>query len=50
MTKRWQIFIVSLFFTISLSLFISAAQYTAPLFKGMGTYHHSITTDSSQAQ
>ncbi len=50
MMKRWPIFIVSLFFTISLGLFISAAQSTAPLFKGMGTHHHSITTDSSQAQ
>ena len=52
--KRWQIFILSIFFTISFSLFSStsgkAIQATAPLFNGMGDHHHSITTKSAQAQ
>ncbi len=52
--KRWQIFILSIFFTISFSLFSStsgkAIQTTAPLFTGMGDHHHSITTKSAQAQ
>ena len=52
--KRWQIFVLSIFFTISFSLFSStsgkAIQTTAPLFTGMGDHHHSITTKSAQAQ
>ncbi len=52
--KRWQIFVLSIFFTISFSLFSStsgkAIQATAPLFTGMGDHHHSITTKSAQAQ
>ena len=52
--KRIQIFLVSLLVTITLGLFGSTAHYiaaaTAPLFTGMGTHHHAITTKSSQAQ
>ncbi|HHP7231735.1 MAG TPA: hypothetical protein ACFCUY_12865 [Xenococcaceae cyanobacterium] len=53
--RRWHIFIVSLLFTISLGLFSSASSKIdepppAPLFTGMGTHHHPITTDSPQAQ
>ena len=52
--KRIQIFIISLLATITLGLFGSTANNmataTAPLFNGMGTHHHVITTKSSQAQ
>ena len=52
--KRWQIFIVSIFLTISFSLFSSTSgeviEVTAPLFKGMGEHQHWITTKSPQAQ
>ncbi len=52
--KRLQIFIISLFVTITLGLFgllsNNMATATAPLFNGMGTHHHAITTKSSQAQ
>ncbi|VEP12558.1 conserved hypothetical protein [Hyella patelloides LEGE 07179] len=52
--KRWQIFIISVFLTISFSLFSSTSgevrQSTAPLFTGMGSHHHLITTKSPQAQ
>jgi tetratricopeptide (TPR) repeat protein len=51
--KSWQIFIISLVLTISFSLFSSASDKpttTAPLFTGMSTHHHPITTKSSQAQ
>jgi tetratricopeptide (TPR) repeat protein len=52
--KRLQIFFISIFLTISISLFSSvsskAAKPTAPLFTGMGEHHHAITTKSSEAQ
>ena len=52
--KRWQIFIISIFFTVSLGLFSSASgkvtRTTAPLFTGMGQHHHPIATKSLQAQ
>ena len=52
--KRLHIFIISIIFTVSLGWFSSASgkdiQPTAPLFRGMGTHHHSITTRSSEAQ
>ncbi|MEM9274219.1 MAG: hypothetical protein AAGA80_14830 [Cyanobacteria bacterium P01_F01_bin.143] len=52
--KRLLTFIFILFTTIVLSLFISLSNNraiaTAPLFSGMGTHHHAITTKSSQAQ
>ena len=52
--KRLQTFILILFTTITLSLFISLSNNraisTAPLFNGMGNHHHAITTKSSQAQ
>ena len=52
--KRWQIFLLSLCFTVSLGLFnsISGAtnKPTAPLLSGMGDVHHTVTTKSSQAQ
>ncbi len=52
--KRLQIFIISIFFTVSFGLFNSTwattPSTTAPLFTGMGDHHHSITTKSAQAQ
>lgn len=52
--KRLQIFIISLVFTICIGWFYSASSElvlpTAPLFTGMGTHHHAITTKSTQAQ
>lgn len=52
--KRLQIFIISIFFTVSFGLFNSTlattTSTTAPLFTGMGDHHHSITTKSAQAQ
>lgn len=52
--KRWQIFIISIFLTITLNWFSQAgakmSQPTAPLFTGMGDHHHAITTKSPQAQ
>lgn len=52
--KTWQTFMISLLFTISLSWFSWASDNVitspAPLFKGMGNHHHSITTKSSQSQ
>lgn len=51
--KHWQIFLISLLFTISYSWFSLASDHvktTAPLFKGMGTLHHPISTKSPQAQ
>ena len=54
MMKRGQIFLLSVFFTISLGLLSSASskitQTKAPLFTGMGDHHHSITTTSPLAQ
>lgn len=52
--KRLQIFILSIFLTITFSWFSStiskAEQSTAPLFTEMGEHHHSISTNSPQAQ
>ncbi|MGL5939446.1 MAG: tetratricopeptide repeat protein [Waterburya sp.] len=52
--KRLQIFLISIFLTISISLFSSvsskAVKATAPLFTGMGEHHHAITTKSPEAQ
>ncbi|MEO0928234.1 MAG: tetratricopeptide repeat protein, partial [Cyanobacteria bacterium J06643_13] len=52
--KRLQIFIMSLVFTISMGWFYSASgnvlSPTAPLFTGMGTHHHAITTKSTPAK
>ena len=52
--KRWQIFIISIFLTISFGLFNLAstkvAHPTAPLFSGMGEHHHPISTKLPQAQ
>ncbi len=52
--KPWQIFITSIFLTISFSLFSSvsgkAMPSTAPLLNGMGDFHHPIATSSPQAQ
>lgn len=51
--KSWQIFIISLVLTVSFSLFSWASDKPTtapPLFTGMGTHHHPITTKSSQAQ
>lgn len=51
--KHWQIFLISLLFTISYSWFSLASDQvkkTAPLFEGMGTLHHPISTKSPQAQ
>ncbi len=52
--KRLKIFIISLLFTVSFSLFNSASGKiktpTAPLFTGMGDHHHAITTKSAKAQ
>ena len=52
--KRLHIFIVSIFFTVSLSWFSSALgkfmRPTAPLFTDMGNHHHDITTKSPKAQ
>ena len=52
--KRLRIFIISLLVTITLGLFGSGSHNTAtanaPLFTGMGTHHHPITTTSDQAQ
>ena len=52
--KSLRIFIISLLVTITLGLFGSVphntAIATAPLFTGMGTHHHSITTKSPSAQ
>ncbi len=52
--KPLRIFIISLLVTITLGLFASvphnAATAIAPLFTGMGTHHHSITTKSPSAQ
>ncbi|WP_036483222.1 hypothetical protein [Myxosarcina sp. GI1] len=52
--KRWQIFILSLFFTTTFSLSgwtsNDLSQTKAPLFTGMGNHHHAIKTKSSQAQ
>ena len=52
--KRLHIFIISLLATITLGLFgmvsNNMATATAPLFTGMGTHKHPITTTSSQAQ
>ena len=52
--KQLQIFIISLVFTICISWFYSASSElvppTAPLFTGMGTHHHAVTTKSTQAQ
>ncbi len=52
--KRWQIFLITLCFSISLSLFSSissdAAKLNAPLLPGMGDLHHTITTKSPLAQ
>ncbi len=44
--KRLQIFIISILFTVSFSLFNSTSgktsAKTAPLFTGMGDHHHAI--------
>ena len=52
--KRWQIFLISIFFTVSFSwLYIPSGRVmsaTAPLFTGMGNHHHPINTKSPQAQ
>lgn len=52
--RRIQIFIVSIFFTVSLSWFSSISgkvtEPTAPLLTRMGTHHHSIATKSPKAQ
>ncbi len=52
--KRLQIFIISLLVTVTLGLFGSMsnnmATATAPLFTGMGTHKHPITTTSTEAQ
>ncbi len=52
--KHWQIFIISIFLTISLGLLNStsgkAVPVTAPLFTGMGEHHHAIVTKSPEAQ
>ena len=52
--KRLHIFIISLLATITLGLFgmvsNNMATAAAPLFTGMGTHKHPITTTSSQAQ
>ena len=52
--KRYQIFILSIFLTITFSWFNStiskAEQSTAPLFTGMGEHHHSISTNSPKSQ
>ncbi len=52
--KPLRIFIISLLVTITLGLFVSVpnntATATAPLFTGMGTHHHPITSKSPSAQ
>lgn len=51
--KSWQIFIISIFLTVSFSLFtwsLDKPIIAAPLFTDMGTNQHPITTKSSQAQ
>lgn len=52
--KRWQVFVVSILITISLSCFnytaSKAIPSAAPLFKGMGNHHHAIATNSDKAQ
>ena len=52
--KRLQIFVISIVLTIAIGYIGSTSstvkQPTAPLFTGMGTHHHAITTKSPQAQ
>ena len=52
--KYWRIFLVSLLMTLTVSVAYDSFGKTqfpiAPLFTGMGTHHHTITTKSPSAQ